>query len=313
MITAGRAIQALLVSSRSLYDELMATESFDCEWETRGLLYVHRDRAAMDEYATVDRLLGAEFGLSAVRYEGDELTALEPALVPGLAGGWHYPGDAHLRPDKLLESWHRILEGRGITIRLPCEVTGIASRSERARALLTSGGEIEADAFVFATGAWTPRLHRVLGVRLPIQPGKGYSMTMRRPASCPVIPLIFPSHGIAVTPMRSGYRLGSTLEFAGYDTGIRRSRLDYLADAARRYLREPLGEPVEEEWYGWRPMTYDGKPIIGRSPAISNLVIAAGHNMLGVSMAPATGKLVAELLSDLPPHLDPVPYAPTRF
>ena len=90
-------------------------------------------------------------------------------------------------------------------------------------------------------------------------------------------------------------------------------RLDLLREGARPYLHEPYCEPVEEEWYGWRPMTYDSLPIIGAAPALTNVIVAAGHNMLGLSMAPATGRLVAELLNDATPHVDPAPYAPTRF
>src|SRR6516165_10040682 len=110
---------------------------------------------------------------------------------------------------------------------------------------------------------------------------------MARPRRCPSIPLIFEEHRVAVTPMKSAYRLGSTMEFAGYDTTLNRRRLDLLREGARHYLHEPFGEPVEEEWFGWRPMTYDGKPIIDRSPTLSNVMIAAGHNMIGVAASPA--------------------------
>jgi D-amino-acid dehydrogenase len=178
----------------------------------------------------------------------------------------------------------------------------------------TSQGELSAEAFVLAAGAWTPLVGKQLGCRLPIQPGKGYSLTMARPGRCPVFPLLFEEHRVAVTPMRSGYRLGSTMEFAGYDATLNRRRLDLLRQGASHYLHEPFCEPVEEEWYGWRPMTYDGKPIIDRSPRLPNVLIAAGHNMLGLSMAPATGKLVAEILGgDAAPHIDPAPYALSRF
>ena len=136
---------------------------------------------------------------------------------------------------------------------------------------------------------------------------------MPRPVKCPTYPLIFEEHHVAVTPMQSGYRLGSTMEFAGYDTSLNRRRLDLLKEAARHYLQEPYGKVVEEEWYGWRPMTPDSVPIIDRSPAFANVLIAAGHNMLGLSMAPATGKLIAEMLDGQPPHLAPDPYSPARF
>ena len=118
---------------------------------------------------------------------------------------------------------------------------------------------------MIATGAWTPLLNEELGCRIPIQPGKGYSLTMPRPALCPTYPLIFEEHRVAVTPFASGYRLGSTMEFAGYDDTMNRSRLSILTNAAKLYLRDPLAEPVQEEWWGWRPMTYDGLPVIDRA------------------------------------------------
>src|SRR5207253_2003091 len=99
----------------------------------------------------------------------------------------------------------------------------------------------------------------------------------------------------------------------GYDTSLNRRRLQLLKDAAQQYLHEPYCDPVEEEWYGWRPMTYDGKPVLDRSPALANVWIAAGHNLLGMSMAPASGKLIAEMLSEEKPHIPPQPYAATRF
>jgi D-amino-acid dehydrogenase len=302
-----------LKSSRSLYDELIRTEALDCDWETRGMLFVLQSPAAMAHYAETDRLLREEFGLAAMRYDGNALTELEPALKPGLAGGWHYATDAHLRPDKLMAAWRRVLEARGVQVLENREATGWRQEGGGARAVTTSQGELPADAFVVAAGALTPLLSKPLGCKVPIQPGKGYSITMPRPARCPIFPLIFDEHRVAVTPLRSGYRLGSTMEFAGYDVTLNRRRLNLLREGASHYLHEPCCDPVEEEWYGWRPMTYDGKPIIDRSPSMANVWIAAGHNMLGMSMAPATGKLIAELLSKTMPHVDPQPYAVTRF
>jgi D-amino-acid dehydrogenase len=267
----------------------------------------------MEHFAATDRLLRDTFGVSSTRHDGDAVTELEPALKNGLAGGWFYPGDAHLRPDKLLSSWRRRLEALGVTIRTGWEMKGFVRDRDRAQAVVTTQGEVPADAFVMATGAWTLLLARHLGCRIPIQPGKGYSVTMARPARCPALPLLFEEHKVVVTPMQSGYRLGSTMEFAGYDSSLNPRRLELLREGARHYLHEPCTDAVEEQWFGWRPMTYDSKPIIDRSPALANVWIAAGHNMLGLSMAPATGKLIAELLGAGPPHLDPSPYAVSRF
>ncbi len=117
---------------------------------------------------------------------------------------------------------------------------------------------------------------------------------------------------MAVTPMSSAYRIGSTMEFAGYDASLNPARLQFLRDGAALYLDEPHVEPVLESWAGWRPMSPDSLPLIGPTPAIENLFIAAGHGMLGVSMSPATGRLIAELVSGETPHVDPAPYAVGR-
>jgi D-amino-acid dehydrogenase len=313
MLESAHACQTLLDSSRQLYDEMIAGNLLDCEWEPRGLLFAFQAHSEMEEYAKTDRLMSESFNMPAVRYDGEAVVQLEPALRPGLAGGWFYEHDAHLRPDKLMDSWRRLLGGRGVVIRENCDVTGFQRDGNRARAIVTVSGELAADAFVVAAGALTPVLSQHLGCRIPIQPGKGYSITMPRPTRCPVIPLIFPETRVAVTPMRSGYRLGSTMEFGGYDATLNRRRLDLLKEGARAYLHEPYCEPVQEEWFGWRPMTYDGKPIIDRSPAMDNVVIAAGHNMLGVSMSPGTGRLVAEMLNGVATQINPEPFWVRRF
>jgi D-amino-acid dehydrogenase len=312
MLAAGHAIQSLLNSSRRLFEELIHNEKLDCEWETKGLLFVFRTPKHFEHYGHTDALLRNEFALSSKRFDSQALVEFEPALKPGMAGGYLYESDAHLRPDRFMSELHRVLMAYGIEVREGCEVTGFVREGSMGRAVRTRYGDIEADHFVVATGAWTPLLNRELGCRVSIQPGKGYSITMPRPAVCPTYPLIFEEHRVAVTPFRSGYRLGSTMEFAGYDESMNRSRLNILIDAAKQYLKTPLAEPVQEEWWGWRPMTYHGLPIIDRSPVMNNVLIAAGHNMLGLSMATATGKLVSELLGAGPPHIDPAPYRLTR-
>ncbi|MHB1560178.1 MAG: NAD(P)/FAD-dependent oxidoreductase [Isosphaeraceae bacterium] len=313
MIAAGRGIQPLLNSSLALYREIIRDEGLDCEFQERGMLFVYRDAKELEAFAATDRIMGEFFDAAAQRLGPDEMLAMEPALKPGLAGGWYHHHDAHLRPDRLMKSWHAVLAAGGAELQSDCPLERLEGRNGRATAAQTPRGEQRADLFVIATGAWTPRLQTELGGKIPIQPGKGYSITMPRPSVCPSIPIIFPETRVAVTPFESGYRLGSTMEFAGYDESIRPERLRLLREGAAPYLREPYCDPVEEEWFGWRPMTYDSVPIIDRSPRFENVLIAAGHNMLGLSMAPATGKLVAELVNGTRPHIDPAPYRVSRF
>ena len=306
-MASGRAIQALLHSAVPAYRDLIAQHAFLCDWETQGLLFAYRDRRAFEAYGSTDRLLSDSFHEPARRLVGEEMREFEPALNPGLAGGWYYETDAHLRADRLLAAWRVLLESRGVLIREGCTFDGFARGAAGASAAGTSQGRLEAEAFVVATGAWTPLLSRELGCRVPIQPGKGYSLTTSRPARCPRVPLIFPETRVAVTPLASGLRLGSMMEFVGYDSTMSPKRLDLLRSGAAPFLAEPWGDKVEESWTGWRPMTYDGIPIIGPSPALPNVLIAAGHGMLGVTMAPATGRLVAEMLNGATPHIDPAP------
>lgn len=312
MLTSATARYALLRSSMDLYESLISDERIDCEWQARGLLFVYQTEHHFEEYAATDSLLRETFGLAARKYSAVELAQLEPALKPGLAGAWHYEGDRHLRPDKLMAELRSVLLKLGVAIEEHTAVSAIRRESNIAKAAVTNRGEFEADVFLVATGALTPLLNQQTGCRIAIQPGKGYSITMPRPGLCPQIPLIFEEHRVAITPMRSGYRIGSTMEFAGYDRTINPKRLALLKNGAKVYLHEPYSDPVQETWYGWRPMTADGKPYLGQSPTLPNVYLAAGHNMLGLSMAPATGKLMAELINREPPHIDPEPYRVDR-
>jgi len=308
MLQAAAARMPLLESSLELYQNLITAEQIECEWQKNGLLYVYKDQAAMDGYQATDEFLTKHFSLSAKRFDSCTLYELEPAVADQVAGGWFYEDDAHLRPDKLMSEWKRVLQHYDVDIREGTEVFKFKRKGLKANGVLTRDGFIEADKFVLAVGAISPSWEKEIGADIPIQPGKGYSLTFPRPQYSPRIPMIFPQHRVVMTPMMSGYRLGSTMEFSGYDTTINRRRIELLKAGAEPYLREPYGEHVVEEWYGWRPMIYHGIPIIDTSPRMDNVLVAAGHNMLGLSMGPATGKLVSEIISGEPTHVSAAPY-----
>ena len=308
MIQTGHFALALLQQSRRLYDELITKYQLKRDWETNGALYVCKQPQAFKALSAKSELLRTEFGIQARRLVDQQLTDMEPALREGLAGAWYFPDDAHLRPDHLLRSWRESLVQRGVTVQEQTEVRALSLRKECARAVITDRGDIRAEQFVFATGAMTPLLARDLGWQAPIQPAKGYSLTMPRPEPCPRLALHFVDYGVVATPWLSGYRLGSILEFSGYNRRVDPRRVALLRDGANQYLAEPCTETVEETWVGWRSMTPDGLPRIGPCPVASNVYVAAGHNMLGMSMAPATGQMIAQMLNDHTPTIDPEPY-----
>ena len=313
MFEAAQGRSELLRSSQELFKQLVADEEIECEWKEVGLLFVYQDQHHFEEFAKTNDMLRERFDVHAEPIAAGDLEQFEPALKPGLGGAWFYRGDCHLRPDLLMKSLREKLEAAGVSIVDNFEVSKFQQDGARCRSVQAGGDVIEGDAFLVASGAWSPFLNDELGCKLPIQPGKGYSITMPQPKMVPQRPIILEQHRVAITPMKEKYRIGSTMEFAGYDTTIDPSRLDLLKESAELYLHEPHSTPIEEEWYGWRPMTWDGKPVIDRSPKMDNVWIAAGHNMLGLSMSTGTGKLVAELIGGQKPHLDTSRYSLARL
>lgn len=303
---------SILRYSALLFRDLFNTIDLACDQEAVGFLSVFKTRKKWEQYRGTSRFV-EKFLPGYRQLDASRALALEPALREDIAGAWHNTGDSHLRPDKLMTAWKRSLETRGVKFLEFCEVSEISSHRGRIQRIETAQGSIKADAFILASGAWAPHLAKSLEVDIPVQPGKGYSITMARPDNCPAIPCLLYERNMVVTPWKSGYRLGGTMEFSGYNSVLTRHRLDKLVTGARDYLKDPLGDPVVEEWTGLRPMTYDDMPIVSRVPGQDNLVVATGHGMLGVTLATGTGRLAADLIQGKKPAINPEPFALTRF
>ena len=313
MLEAGKVLQAILDVSRHEYLALLDDPALDCEWREKGLLFVFGSNEALQKFAETDALLTENFELSARYIPGSGLQDLEPALRDGLAGAFLYENDALLRPDQLNTTWSKRLEEQGVRFIENCELQSIEKDSGEISAVSTSQGQMTADHFVFATGAWSSRFAADLECDIPVEPGKGYSVTMTNPEVMPEYPMIFEEAHIAVTPFANNYRIGSMMEFAGFDDTIAPSRIQQLQDLARPFLKTPAGPAIEEEWYGWRPMTWDSLPIVGRVPRLPNALLATGHNMLGLTLAPVTGKMIADLVAERPSELPLEALSPARF
>ncbi len=309
---AAAARANLLTQSKILYEQLIERERLECDWESIGHFVVLKTEFAMEEYSRINDIL-KQFDLGGKSYVGKELADKEPALKEDIYGGWFYDMDAHLRPDELMKEWKSTLLRKGAIIEENCEFHSFEFNGQTVSKIKTSRGDFRANTYIVTMGAWTSLVENQLNLKIPIQPGKGYSMTMDRPKICPKYPCSFIARKVVATPWESGYRLGGIMEFSGYSSKINRSRIQSLITAANEYLREPLGQGVSVEWEGLRPMTYDGLPLIGRSPKQENVYIAAGHNMLGLSMATSTGKLISEMITGQEPHMDITPYSLKRF
>lgn len=313
VLWAGQHLQTILDASMQEYRQLMASETLECEWTEKGLLYVFRTAKAFDEFAEMDDMLTKHFGVSATRVRGQDLPEWDAGLRSDLYGAFHYPGDASVRPDLLNNSWIANLKQRGVTFVEDCELQLIQKERQGITGLVTSGGNLSADRYVFALGALSTQWADALGCKIPIQPGKGYSVTIDVPQNGPRLPMLFPEKKVGVSPFDEGLRFGSMMEFVGYDETIPEHRIQQLRDSARPYLVGSVDGAAQAIWYGWRPMTWDSLPIIGPVEGLRNAHLATGHNMLGLSLAPVTGRLIAEMLSGQETCIDATPFSPSRF
>jgi len=312
--TSARAKAALLNDSRVRIGDWVRDHGLDCEFAESGEDYVFRDPRKFEHDQHEVPLL-RELGIPVEVYDGRTYEAQEPALKPGVAGAIRFPGDAMLRPDRYVAELARLVRARGGRIDEGCALEAVDVARDGVR-LRTGMGECGARHVVLAMGAWSPRLSRTIGMpslRRAMQPGKGYSITYSSPGLVPRHPLILRERSVCVTAWGSGYRLGSTMEFSGYDDTLNERRLGALERGAAEYLHEPVGPELRERWYGWRPMSCDDIPIIGRVPGHDALWLATGHGMMGVGMSAGTGQLVADLLTGRTPAVDPAPYRPGRF
>jgi D-amino-acid dehydrogenase len=297
----------------ALYDELAAA-GVEFELHKVGVLFAYASPAALEHH------LHAMAPLRAFGFElpepmwGDELRAFEPALTDQTVGGFWIREERHVRPDSLIKGLVRCLTDRGVEVRSGAEVTGFERTKGKVTGVRTASEVIPADAVVIAAGSWSGEIARTAGVRVPIQAGKGYCLDYA-PSPVEVRHAIHLHEArAAVTPLDGFTRVAGTMEFSGINERIRPERVAAIARAASKSLRNWPSDPaVAKVGSGLRPMTPDGLPVIGLLPGFSNLAIASGHGMLGLTLAPATADALADLMTtgQTPEVLRP--FDPSRF
>jgi len=310
--TASKAKNDILRYSMTLFDRLFTEHAIECDFEKKGVLHLFKDKKKFEAYESTNTFL-QNFGFGAKALERDEARKLEPAIHEDIAGAWHNQSIWHLRPEMLVDAWKKLLIKKGLIIEEKCKMTGFEITQGKIKSVKTVKGQYKADTFILATGAWAPETEKQLNLSIPVQPGKGYSITMERPDQSCEIPCYFYEKNIVATPWKTGYRLGGTMEFSGFSDTLNKKRLARIISGAKQYLNPSIGHPVIEEWTGLRPMTYDDLPIIDRSAFHDNLFIATGHGMLGLTLATGTGKSVCDMLCNGKSQIDLTPFSLDRF
>lgn len=302
------------LASLGLLSELQS-EIGDFAWEQTGLLMVYcSEKYRMENLGMAE--LAESLGLRIRRLDAGETLALEPGLRAETLGSVLYQDDGRVNPSALLARLKEALEQRGVVHREGPGVVGLERVTRgRLRIRMDDGDTLEAGAVVLAAGAWTSRLARLLGARVPVQPAKGYSLTLPAPDEGPRIPMILSEEKVTITPLPGALRFAGTLSLAGFDLSVDEHRVNPIRSEIRRFLPGLTSEEVENErvWVGFRPASPDGLPIVGRLAGLPDVLLATGHGMTGVTLGPVTGRLVADLLSGSDPIVDPAPVSPSRF
>lgn len=300
-------LKALGLLSAQLFSEIIAGENFACSYRQNGLLFLYNTQSAFDEGKREADILH-QHGLPAEVLEKAAIGEREPAALESVLGGVDFTGDASLDPAEYLRLLKERLVEMGAQVREHSPVTGFESKNGTITRVITPAGAFQPSQVVLAAGAWSPLVAQMLGLRLPIQPARGYSLTVSSPKVTLRGALLLGERKVAVTPFDGKLRLTGRLEIGEMSTTPNPRWIRRIESAAREYLRMDEEVEIEETWAGLRPTTPDGLPIIGFSPRHENLLLAAGHAMLGLSLAPGTGQVVAGLANSAQPGFDLRPF-----
>ncbi len=312
-VAASRELlRDLNLESRRLFKELAEDEDFGLV--RRGLLMLCKTAKGLDEEA---RVAGEahEIGLQAEVLDTAAVALLDPAITMDVAGAVYFPQDCHMSPGRFMASMRRrVLEAGGLVVN-GVAVDEFETRDGRVVAVTGNGRRFEGEKFVVAGGSWSADLLKSVGFKLPLQAGKGYSLTLPSPPEMPRLCSIFAEAKVAVTPMDGCLRFAGTLEVGGLDLSINSARVRGIVKSVNGYFPKFSESDFDglKPWAGLRPVSPDGIPYLGQVPGLPNLLAAGGHAMMGLSLGPVSGRLVADLLAGDTPFRPIEAMSPGRF
>ena len=302
-------LKELSLFSKSLYADLSSSGELDFPIWHKGLLMLYRSQQTgyeLMEEAEIARHAGLEVSTLSVA----EVHQLEFDAKPNVSGAVHYHSDDHLNPAALMKALIGGLEKSGVTIIRNCTARKVITSGQKAIAIETEKGTFEFDQLVISSGFWSSEILKQLKINLAVQPGKGYSFKMNtvRPIHYPAL---LADANVAVTPMGGDLtQFGGGMELGFGGLKIKKARIDQILKAVGQFYPSEVGLKIEQEqiWQGHRPCSFDGLPFIGRVPAFQNVYVGTGHSMMGLTLAPATGKLLSELICEKKLSLDLKPF-----
>ncbi|OIR12809.1 D-amino acid dehydrogenase small subunit [mine drainage metagenome] len=302
--------------SQKLYEQWTGLPQFNFAYEHKGLLEIFQTKKAAEHAKhTVEK--AHSIGLTDTELlDYDTLQSKEPQTKINGLGAIFFKCDAHLYPNKLMQQLLQHLKNVGVAFRTNEEVTSFENKNGSITKVITDKNVYDADSVIIASGSWSRELVEKIKIKLPLMPGRGYSVTLEDSPYKINHPSILVEGRVALTPMDGNkIRFGGTMEITSTQTPPRLNRVEGLLHAVKRFYPEfdvPV-PPVEKVWYGYRPCSADGLPYLGRTDQWNNVVIATGHAMLGLGLGAGSGKLVSEIVNEEKLSIDIEPFNPNRF
>ena len=312
MLRSMRLLTILIGSSLALYERFASMSGPEFHFGRNGSLALYKTQSAFEAGGRETKAL-RPYGIESKVLDPAAVRQLEPGVQPGILGGIYLEGDAHLNPLEFVRWLASECQSKGVTFLTSTEVSGFKTAGNKISIVNTTQGDFQPAQVVLAAGSWSPRLAAGLRLRLPIQPAKGYSITVKGASRDGALPLWLSESRVVATPMGGILRFAGTLELTGLDLSINQRRVQAIRRAVREYLAGVDERETVETWSGLRPLTPDSLPIVDVSERWSNLVIATGHGMQGVALGPITGRVVAELISNRPATIDISELSARRF
>ena len=309
---AADLLRNLSMDSRSLYKKL--NEQIDFEFETKGILMLCKGEKTLKEEIAVS-VMAQDIGMKAKNLNPAEINKLETGMKTEIAGGVYYPSDAHFNPGLYLSSMKKILVNSGVKIFHKTKVHSINIDKEKITSVNTEHDNWKAKKFILCAGSFSSKLVKQIKLKMPLMGGKGYSISIDNIQKKPALPAILVEARIASTPMGKIWRLGGTMTVTQGSTKINNRKLSAMVRNVKKYYPEYNISSAQslKPWVGLRPLSADGLPYIGPFKKYPNLIAATGHAMLGVSLAPVTGHLVSNIISEESFDYDMKLLSPDRF
>jgi D-amino-acid dehydrogenase len=312
---SARALRDISIWSKRLYLDFEKDAGIDFGLEDKGILMLFKSpKVQQEEHHLAEK--AASLGLDAQYLTPAECGKLQPGVRMDILGAVHYHCDAHLFPNKLMRELVKYLEAKGVKMHRNTRIDRINQQGGKVTSIGSGGKEFKGDAYVIASGSWSPAMARLAGLKVPLMPGKGYSfMAEQDDSKRMTIPSILCEARVAVTPMNGSIRYGGTMEVGKINDQINMNRVRGIVESVPKYFPDFKPEVPQQKdiWFGFRPVSPDGMPYIGISAKYDNLAIATGHAMIGLSLGPATGKIISDILTGNQPEMNICPFAVDRF